>query len=516
MYDVVIVGYGPTGMLAAIQLGRAGHRVAVIERHMSLYQLPRAGMVHDDVLRMFQEIEIGARVQPATYFVPTYEMGAHGRVLLSNEVLPLATHGWPEFLSIFQPAFEVELDAAVKRLPNVEVVRGFKATALSQTCEDIEVTAEDETGARRTWRGRYLIGADGGNSFTREALGIGFDHLGFDQDWLVVDARIKRPRPDIPGLRQFCEPEQPGMTIQMGPNHRRWSFMVFPDESPADAVKPENVWRRLDRLEGGTSDDFELVRVVVYNFRSDIANRWRAGRAFLIGDAAHLMPPFLGQGLCTGFRDGFNLTWKLDLVLRGKAGPEFLDSYAAEREPNARATVMESMRVGQTVIIRDPEKAKARDAQLVAMQEAKAQANAGGSKELIAFRVPGYQAGFRASAGVAAGDVFPQARVSKDGREGLFDDVVGRGFLIIGRNGDPSAALSADERAFWTALGGRVGQFGEGAGRVQDIEGQYTRLMDEYGCDVLVKRPDYYLFGACKSARDLPALIADLRAQLQH
>ena len=180
-------------------------------------------------------------------------------------------------------------------------------------------------------------------------------------------------------MRQFCEPEQPGVTLQMGPHHRRWSFMIFPGESAEDAVKPESVWRRLDRPEGATPDEYELIRVASYKFQSLYAERWRDGRVFLAGDAAHQMPPFLAQGLCSGFRDAHNLAWKLDLVLRGLAPDAFLDAYEAERGPNARATIVESMRVGQHVNERDPEKVRQRDAQLMALQAAKERRTESGS-----------------------------------------------------------------------------------------------------------------------------------------
>jgi 2-polyprenyl-6-methoxyphenol hydroxylase-like FAD-dependent oxidoreductase len=498
-------------MLAAILLGRAGHRVAVIERYKTLYNLPRVGIVHDDILRMFQEIGCIERIWPSTHFLPVYELAKHGRVLLSSKVAPVATHGWPEYTSIYQPAFEKELDEAVRAQASVDVFQGEKVIALDQDAERVVVTAEDETGARRQVEGRYLIGADGGNSFVRQALGIVYENLGFDQDWLVIDAKEKRPRPGLPAMRQFCEPEQPGVTLYMGPHHRRWSFMIFPGESPEDAVKPESVWRRLDRPEGATPEEFELTRVASYKFQSLYAEEWRVGRVFLAGDSAHQMPPFLAQGLCSGFRDAYNLAWKLDLVLSGIAPPEFLDTYMAERGPNARATIVESMRVGQHVNERDPEKVKARDAQLMALQTANEKAE--GQKQLIAFRVPGFEAGFVARRGTpAAGDAFPQARV-KGEREGRFDDVAGRGFMIIARNGDPTDALSAEDKALWQRLGGKILRLGE-AGEIQDLEGHYGKLLDEYRCDVLLKRPDYYLFGAGRTVGDLPALMADLRDQL--
>lgn len=519
MYDVVIVGYGPTGMMAAILLGRAGHRVAVIERYKTLYNLARVGIVHDDVLRMFQEVGCIERIWPATAFLPVYELAKHGEVLLSSEVSPKATHGWPEYISIYQPAFEAELDALTKGLPSVEVLQGATVTALHAGEDSVAATATLADGTARTIEGRYLIGADGGNSFVRHALGISYEDLGFDQDWLVIDAKETRPRPGLPAMRQLCEPEQPGVTLRMGPHHRRWSFMIFPGESPEDAVKPESVWRRLNRPEGGTPDEFELTRVAAYKFQSLYAKQWRVGRVFLAGDAAHQMPPFLAQGLCSGFRDAHNLAWKLDLVLKGLASDHFLDTYMAERGPNARATIVESMRVGQHVNERDPEKVRRRDDQLRAMQTE--QAHKRGEARLIAFRVPGVSAGFVARGGTpAAGDAFPQAVVRRGPREGRFDDIAGRGFLILARGGDPAPAISAQQRAFWHDIGGTTlrlaapGSDSTGEHVIVDVEGHYGRVMDEYGCNVIVKRPDYHMFGACPALSDLPAMISNLESEL--
>jgi len=508
MYDVLIVGYGPTGMMAAALLGRAGRKVAVLERYTTLYNLPRVGIVHDDVMRMFQELGLMERLYPQTYFLPTYQLAHGDEVLLESSVAPSATHGWPEFTSLYQPVFETELDRVCKALPTVDVIQGAKVTSLRQDADTVEVGTEDG----RTFQGRYLIGSDGGNSFVREALGVGYEDLGFNQAWLVVDARMKgQGRPGLPALRQFCDPEQPGMTMQMGPLHRRWSFHIFSGERPEDAVKHENVWKRLDRPTGGTPDEFELIRTVSYQFRSLIAERWRVGRVFLAGDAAHQMPPFLAQGLCSGFRDSYNLAWKLDLVLQAKSPDRLLDSYEVERFSNARDTIIESARVGVNVNERDPEKVRARDAQLRAMQrEIDAR-----QTTLIAFRVPGFKHGVigRGAQTKASGDAFLQGRVRANGREGWFDDIAGRGFMIVARSADPTAALSAAERAFWRSIGGTTVRIGTD---IEDSDGRYTKLMGEYGCDVIVKRPDNYIFAAGKSASDLPAIIAELRAQLQH
>src|SRR6185295_18447508 len=192
MYDVVIVGYGPSGMLAAVKLGNAGLKVAVLERYKTLYTLPRVGIVHDDILRMFQEVGIVEKIKPATFFLPKYELARNNKILMSNAVQPMATHGWPEFISIFQPAFEAELDVLARGIPNVDLQTGVKAVGLVQDSEKVTVTVEEENGKRRDVTGRYLIGADGANSFVRSALGIDYEFLGFDQDWLVIDARMKK------------------------------------------------------------------------------------------------------------------------------------------------------------------------------------------------------------------------------------------------------------------------------------------------------------------------------------
>lgn len=507
MYDVLIVGYGPTGMMAAALLGRAGHTVAVFERFTTIYNLARVGLIHDDVMRIFQELGLMEGLMKETHFLPSYQLAHDDEVLLESKVSPSATHGWPEFTSIYQPTFEGALDVVCKALPTVDVFQGNKAIALDQDAEGVSVTTEDG----KTFQGRYLIGSDGGNSFVREAMGVEYEDLGFNQAWLVIDAILKNGgRPGLPALRQFCDPEQPGMTLQMGPRHRRWSFHIFAHEKPEDAIKHENVWKRLDRPTGGTPEEFELSRTAWYQFRSLIADRWRVGRAFLAGDAAHQMPPFLGQGLCTGFRDAHNLAWKLDLVLKGKAPDRLLDTYQLERGPSARDTIVESARIGVAVNERDPEKVKIRDAQLRAMQK---QIDAKQSA-LIAFRVPGVKDGLigRGATAHGAGDMFVQGKVRKHGREGWFDDIAGRGFMIVARRGDPSAALSPGDRAFWQSIGGSAVQIGAD---VEDSGGRYMALMDEYGCDVIVKRPDNYIFAAAKSVAELPAVIAELRGQLE-
>ena len=164
----------------------------------------------------------------------------------------------------------------------------------------------------------------------RRKLGANVEDYGFQENWLVCDFRVRRPVESLPTFRQICDPAQPTSIVRIGPDHHRFSFMLHPGEAPEAATEPAAVWSRVGRFL--TGDAADLIRVADYVFRSRIADRWRHGRAFLAGDAAHEMLPFLAQGMCSGIRDSHNLAWKLDLVLTGRAGAALLDTYQAERE----------------------------------------------------------------------------------------------------------------------------------------------------------------------------------------
>ena len=514
MYDVIIVGWGPTGMTAANLLGRAGHRVAVFERYRDIYPLPRVGGVHDDIFRIFQEIGIADRVFPYGYVWKSYDLAHDGEILFSSPMAQEAEHGWPQLVSLFQPYFEREYDSVARR-SGVEIFQGQRVIGVAVDGESVSVAVEDaETQARRCESARFLIACDGGNSVVRDALSFSMEHLGFDQDWLVVDGEVKRERAGWPEMRQMCDRAHPGMTMRMGQHHRRWAFMVHSSESLKDAVKPESVWRRLDRPEGATPGEINLIRHAAYRFTAKLAECWRKGAVFLAGDAAHLMPPYLGQGMCSGIRDAQNLAFKLDLVLSGLANARLLDSYELERKPNCRSFILESVRVGRMVIEKDPEKVRKRDEELRAAQ-------ARSTQQLGGYRSPPIAKGFIASGERArgAGAVFVQGRVDVRGKTGRFDDLVGRGFMIVAREGDPRSMLSDADRRLWESLGGKVATFGAGKSGESDTHfvdagGRYGALLDEAGCNVVVKRPDFHVFGMYPSVADLPAAMADFRAQL--
>ena len=355
----------------------------------------------------------------------------------------------------FQPELERAIDSHACVPAGVTVERGWTAEGLVQSDERVELTlrrvTEEEpgrlalTGETRTVNARWVVGADGANSFVREASGITRRDLGFQERWLVVDAEPHdmAALAHLPIASQRCDPSRPTTIVQSGPRHRRWEFMLLPDEQASDFEDPERVWALLEPWY--RPEDGPLTRSAVYEFRSMLADQMRSGRALLVGDAAHLTPPFLGQGLCSGLRDAANVAWKLDLVLRGLAARELLDTIDPERQPQNEAIIRLAIELGKVLCQLDPKAAAERDAML-------RQVDAPPPLDLPPLSSGALHRPAGAGSDPLAGALSVQGMVRRAGREGRFDDVVGRGFQLIVAGGDPLGELSSEQRALIDAL----------------------------------------------------------------
>jgi len=503
LYDVALVGFGPVGQLLAILLGQRGWRVAALERWPGAYPLPRAVHFDHEIARVLQSAGVAERLAGKTEDAPIYEWrNAAGEVLLRfGREKGTGFSGWPDSNMFAQPDLERLLEARAREIPGVAVMRSREVVGLRQAGDEVVLEATDSSEVRA----RYAVGCDGANSSVRQMLGMQVSDLGFAFDWLVVDLIPNAPRVWDPKNWQLCDPARPTTLVSGGPGRRRWEFMRLPHETIEELDSAKTAWRLLEPW-GFTPSNATLERHAVYTFRARWADAWRVGRVLLAGDAAHQMPPFAGQGMCSGLRDAANLAWRLDLVLGGRAPDALLDSYQTERLTHVRALIDFSVALGRVICVADPEAAAARDAEMIPAARA--------SGVSLPQPLPRLGPGVFLEGSPCAGQLFPQDLVRSGERVGLFDDVVGRGFALVSPICDPRSLLAPDLAAFFASLGGVSAHVGPG-GPVVDVTGRYAKWFDAAGATVALQRPDFAVFGTAAGPDAANTLVRELRAGLR-
>ena len=512
-YDVAIVGYGPVGQLLANLLGQAGYQVVVIERYADIYPMPRAVHFDHEVARILQAVDIRADTNPIIEpYDNWYEWrNAERQTLLKLDWRGVGQSWWHTSNFFSQPDLERELDARARKHPTVTVRRGLTAVDVEQDMSGVTLTVQPVTDTAaemqpETVRARYLIGCDGAKSTIRSLLGIQVTDLGFFFDWLILDMIPNEPMTFDPPAWQLCDPKRPTTIVPGGPGRRRWEFMALPGEDVNDLNKAETAWEFLQPW-GLTPDNAVLERHTVYRFQAHSAEQWRSERVLIAGDAAHLMPPFAGQGMCGGLRDVFNLAWKLDLVLRGATDDRLLDTYGVERSPHVRYFIDLSIGLGRVICVPGQEQAAERDRELMA-------AIADPSLAPAPPPPPRLGPGVLADGDPQAGLLSIQSRVQYRGNTGLFDDIVGRGwFVLTTATHVPLTAAAQDILDRLEARVLRIGTSGTEGVDVGDIDGRYSQWLADVGADTVIIRPDFYVYAATNST-GLASALHTLASQL--
>ena len=460
--DIAIIGYGPVGAAMALALAKYGLFVTIIERTGAPYGLPRAVQIDDEVMRLFRVLGVdeailaGCHVNPGTKFV-----APGGEVLIDwsrpMEETPL---GWNASYRFHQPALEASLREKILESPWIET--RLMADAVQMGADDAGVTIAIAGG--ETIRARWAIGCDGAGSETRARIGAGWEDLGFRERWLVLDLIVDDDAPDYGRhTLQLCDPEQPATYVCGVDQRRRFEFRIGDQEEEAAKA---SAWRRL--APWVQRDHAKIERAAVYEFRSCIADAWRQGRVFLAGDAAHLTPPFMGQGLCAGFRDVANLAWKIAAVAQG-ADEALLDTYQTERAAHVREYIEMAVEMGRFI---NQTGAEALSGRAV---------NRDGDAAKLGMIRPALGAGIGVRDSVC-GKLAPHPRLSTGKR---LEDAQGGRFAIL-TNGD----------------------FGDESGVIADSA--FAPWLSEIGAKAALVRPDGYVLALGESVETLSKLAPKL------
>jgi 2-polyprenyl-6-methoxyphenol hydroxylase-like FAD-dependent oxidoreductase len=518
IYDVLQVGYGPVSQALAMMLGRRGYHIVVCERWKTRYPLPRAVCIDHELYRVLSANGMGDVLPGISHPGPLYQwFNADWKELLVIDWSADSISGGAEVNFVHQPTVEETFDRKIEEISSVDLQLGWEVIEVTQDEDLAHVLARQmDTGEEKRLSAKFVIGCDGANSIIRKTIGGEQEDRGFEADWLVIDVLLRNgvtvESLGIPAAGQYCNPERPTTIVPAGVREgrifRRWEFMRLPGEKPEDLESEERVWELLKPWAG--PGQVELVRHKIYNFRSLLAKQWRDGRLIIAGDAAHVMPPFMGQGMCSGFRDAWNLSWKLDLILANKADPRLLDTYQPERFAHVRQLIDMSIYLGKIICNPDSEAAKKRDEAFLS----------GAAEPPPPF--PTLQSGLIARSDAAdpfpcAGELSPHVEVRAQGFEGRFDDLVGRGFVVIGLGHDPLENISAMQREQLALLDPAYVCLNSGAGGngVEDLEGRLLGYMGKNSLAAMIIRPDFYIYGGVEDIGELADLVSQLLRDLE-
>lgn len=450
-YEVIIAGAGPVGLTLANLLGQHGIRTLVLEKELITPEAPRAVSLDDESLRIWQQCGLIESIMPFVAqgdegdVVFTYRTRT-GRALF-NMVQRGRPYGYARGnVFLFHHVVQV-LKSGAERFPNVEFRSGWTAVRCLPQRDGVLLYAQDPEGVEHGLTTAYLVGCDGGRSAIRNDLKIPLQGSAFKESWLIVDTfnPSLRGQPPKEGVEVWCDARGPTARIPLPDGYRRWEFLLRHGKNPEDYLDDASIHTLIAQRK--SPGDVELVRRLVHSYKGCVAERYSRGRVFLAGDAAHLSPPFAGQGMATGLRDAANLGWKLAHVLHGMAPPELLDSYERERRPHQVKMFRLARRMGRMMMPR------VRLQEVLVVFFFTLAGRFSWIRSLMEIRganiTPVY-GGRELHKGSKSGHYLIQPAI---GNAGLLDDLLGLNYTIITFDRAAQEALSPEELSLWEQCG---------------------------------------------------------------
>ena len=469
-YDVIIVGLGPTGGTLANLLALNGFSILILEREKNLYALPRAVHFDDEIMRVFQTIGITKKFLKNTIINKgTKFVNSDGKVLLDwPRPKSITENGWYPSYRFHQPDLEKNLRNRLKNFKKVKLMQNTEVIRIKNNKNSVNLLFKSKNKLQKV-RSKYVIGCDGARSTTRDQMGSVLDNLGFTQKWAVVDLILRKNKNKLPDRTiQYSNSERPATYCRNVGKRRRWEFAIQDNEDEKEILSDEYIWNFLKPWLN--PKDAYLERKAIYIFQSAIARKWRKGRIFIAGDAAHLMPPFMGQGMCAGIRDVSNLAWKISWCIKNNHNEKFLDTYQSERFSNAKEYIETTMRMGEFV-------------NAVGSENITDNISSGpnGTKSMQSIK-PKLGLGLGSNKDKNRGKIFPQLKM-KNGK--TLDEKFSMSPLLL-TSSKLSKKISLNKIQSITD---------------KDIKG-LNNLLKSYNAKAIIVRPDRFILKTCKKVKD--------------
>lgn len=487
--DIVIVGCGPVGATLALLLANYGLSSLVLDKEAAIYPLPRAVHFDDQIMRVFQSIGIADELNKVIRYNPGMRFVDPKGDLLLDWPRPagVSENGWHSSYRFHQPDLETLLRNRITDQLNTQLINNAEVIALSQSNGGCMTSFKHrKTDQLSTVKSHYVIGCDGANSTVRTFIGEDVDDLGFNERWIVIDVLLNQEKPDLGDFTiQHCGGDRPSTYVRGPANRRRWEISLNEADDLHSMTSDDAVWNLLSRWL--SPSEARIERRAVYEFKSTVAKRWRNRRLFIAGDAAHLTPPFMGQGMCAGIRDVANLAWKLAIAVKhdeyeSPLVTDILDSYQQEREPNVKQYI--NTAIGLGVLLNSCRTKESLE---------NAFPNVDGVVQMSSI-APGLGQGLKAGSEKLQGHWFPQPVLANGAR---LDDYTKNQAVVLVRSSLWKEYLSSGENyhAPLKLL-------------LSEDEPEIAKQLEACNTQAVLLRPDYYLMGSANNIDELKSMLA--------